>query len=93
MSIAYVSELIILHKKIELDIHVYIRKVLYRVLPVFTSSIIMAVLIDRYINNATVVGAVLATIIIIICIILSVWCMGIEKKEKKKILKKVFKVK
>lgn len=93
MSIAYISELIILHKKIELDIHVYIRKVLYRVIPVFTTSIIMAVLIDRYINNATVLGSVLATIMIIICIFLSVWCMGIEKKEKKMILKKVFKVK
>lgn len=93
MSIAYVSELIILHKKIELDIHVYIRKVIYRVLPVFTTSIIMAVLIDRYINNATVAGAVLATIMIILCIILSVWLMGIEKKEKEMIFKKVFKVK
>ena len=93
MSISYISELIILHKKIELDIHVYIRKVLYRVIPVFTTSIIMAVLIDRYINNDTVLGSVLATIMIIICIFLSVWCMGIEKKEKKMILKKVFKVK
>ena len=93
MSIAYISELIILHKYIELDIHEYIRKVLYRVIPVFTTSIIMAVLIDRYINNATVLGAVLATIMIIICIFLSVWCMGIEKKEKKMILKKVLKVK
>ena len=93
MSIAYISELIILHKKIELDIYVYIRRVLYKVLPVFIVSVIMAIMIDRYINNTTILGAVLATVLIIICVFLSVWCIGIEKKEKKMILKKVLKVK
>ena len=93
MGIAYISELIILHKKINLDIGVYIRKVLYRVFPVFIVSVILAIMIDHYINNETMLGAFLTTVTIVICVFISVWSIGIEKEEKKMLLKKLFKVK
>lgn len=89
MCVAYISELIILHKKIRLKLRMYIREVLLKVLVVSFISISTSLLISYLINNGTIARSITTSLLSIISILISVWLLGLNPSEKQMISSKI----